>query len=128
MSLFRIFVLIAALPWLLSCSEGLNYQEVDSPIALQKVPAMLPKPKVALVLGSGGPRGYAHIDILKVLEQHNIEVDLVVGSSVGALIGALAIAPSRYPECQLKVDLLPYLIFTFFEKRLDKRGSGCKIT
>lgn len=46
-------------------------------------------PKIGLALGSGGARGFAHIGVLKVLEAHNISVDLVAGSSMGSLIGAL---------------------------------------
>jgi NTE family protein len=47
---------------------------------------------LALVLGSGGPRGFAHIGALKALEELKIVPDLVVGSSVGAVIGALVAA------------------------------------
>jgi NTE family protein len=65
-----------------------NYVEPDSPVPSATVAAMQPRPKLAVVLGSGGPRGYAHIGVLKVLEEAGIEPDLVVGSSVGALIGA----------------------------------------
>lgn len=65
-----------------------NYTRADSPIALTSLPIMDPIPKVALVLGSGGPRGYAHIGVMKVLEEAGIEYGLVVGSSVGSLIGA----------------------------------------
>ena len=46
-------------------------------------------PKVALVLGSGGPRGFAHIGVLKVLDAEHLRPDLVIGSSVGAIVGAL---------------------------------------
>ena len=46
-------------------------------------------PRVALVLGSGGPRGFAHIGVLKVLEEAGVHPDLVIGSSVGAMVGAL---------------------------------------
>jgi NTE family protein len=46
-------------------------------------------PRVALVLGSGGPRGFAHIGVLKALEQNGIRCDLIVGSSVGSMVGAL---------------------------------------
>lgn len=46
-------------------------------------------PRLALVLSSGGGRGYAHIGVLKVLHEENIKPDLVVGTSVGALLGAL---------------------------------------
>mgnify|MGYP001385407843 CR=1 FL=1 len=52
-------------------------------------PAELPKPKVALVLGGGAARGFAHIGVIRVLEQEKIPVDLVVGTSVGSLIGAI---------------------------------------
>lgn len=48
-----------------------------------------PAPTIALALGSGGPRGFAHIGVLKVLEENGIKADLVVGSSVGAMVGAL---------------------------------------
>ncbi len=47
------------------------------------------RPRVALVLGGGGPRGFAHIGVLKVLEANGIEADTVVGNSVGAMVGAL---------------------------------------
>lgn len=45
--------------------------------------------KTALVLGSGGYRGAAHIGVIHSLERHSIPVDLVVGTSVGALAGMI---------------------------------------
>lgn len=47
------------------------------------------KPKIGLALGSGGARGFAHIGVLKVLEEHSISVDMVAGSSMGSFIGAV---------------------------------------
>lgn len=47
------------------------------------------RPKVVLVLSGGGARGLAHIGVLKVLKEEGVTVDAVVGTSVGALIGAL---------------------------------------
>jgi NTE family protein len=47
------------------------------------------RPKLALVLSSGGLRGFAHVGVLQALEAHGIKPDLVVGSSVGALVGSL---------------------------------------
>jgi len=44
---------------------------------------------VALALGGGGARGFAEIGVLRVLEQEKIPIDLVVGTSVGALVGVL---------------------------------------
>ncbi|MCW5624113.1 MAG: patatin-like phospholipase family protein [Burkholderiales bacterium] len=65
-----------------------DYREPDAPQALALPPPIAPAPRLALVLGSGGPRGYAHIGVLRVLEDSGVVPDLVVGSSVGALIGA----------------------------------------
>lgn len=47
------------------------------------------KVKVALALGGGGARGCAHIGVLKVLERENIPIDLIAGSSIGAVVGSL---------------------------------------
>lgn len=44
---------------------------------------------VGLALGSGAAMGLAHIGVLKVLEREGIQIDLVAGSSIGALIGSL---------------------------------------
>ena len=82
-----------AIAWvaLMAASSGcsaFNYAATDSPVPEVSVAPMTPTPGVALVLGSGGPRGYAHIGVMKVLEEAGIDYDLVVGSSAGALIGA----------------------------------------
>lgn len=45
--------------------------------------------KVGLALGAGSARGLAHIGVLKVLEKHNIKVDYIAGTSIGALVGSL---------------------------------------
>ncbi len=44
--------------------------------------------KVALALGGGSARGLAHIGVLKVLKRENMPIDMIVGTSMGALIGA----------------------------------------
>lgn len=72
---------------LVSCAP-FNYTQADSPVPRTSLAPMTPKPRVALVLGSGGPRGYAHIGVMKVLDEAGLDIDLVVGSSVGSLIGA----------------------------------------
>lgn len=45
--------------------------------------------KIGLALGSGGARGFAHIGVLKVLEENNIKIDYIAGSSIGAIVGCL---------------------------------------
>jgi len=46
------------------------------------------RPTVALVLGGGGLRGFAHLGVLRALEEAGIQPDIVVGSSAGAVVGA----------------------------------------
>jgi len=47
------------------------------------------RPKIGLVLSGGGARGFAHIGVLKVLEQNNVPIDYIVGTSMGSIIGGL---------------------------------------
>ena len=46
-------------------------------------------PRIALALGGGAARGFAHIGVIKALESHGIVPDIVVGTSAGSLVGAL---------------------------------------
>jgi NTE family protein len=47
------------------------------------------RPRIGLVLGGGAARGFAHVGVIRALEQEKIPIDLIVGTSVGSLIGAL---------------------------------------
>ncbi len=49
----------------------------------------LPKPKIALVLGGGAARGFAHVGVIRALEQEKIPISMIIGTSVGSLIGAI---------------------------------------
>lgn len=49
---------------------------------------MFRKRRVALALGGGAARGFAHIGVIKVLEKEGIPIDVITGSSIGAFIGA----------------------------------------
>lgn len=55
------------------------------------------RPIVALALGGGGLRGFAHIGVLRALEERGIHPDLIVGTSAGAVVGA-AYASGQAPE------------------------------
>lgn len=50
---------------------------------------MTNKKNIGLALGSGGPRGLAHIGVIKALLEQNIPIDVITGCSAGALIGGL---------------------------------------
>jgi NTE family protein len=54
------------------------------------LPPAHPKPAtIAVVLGAGASKGFAHIGVLKVLEAQNIPIHMIVGTSVGSLVGSL---------------------------------------
>ncbi len=59
------------------------------------------RPRIGLVLGGGGSRGMAHIGVLDVLVREQIPIDLIVGTSMGAIVGALfasGLAPASIAE------------------------------
>jgi NTE family protein len=57
-------------------------------------------PRVALVLGGGGARGFAHVGVLRVLEEARVPVELIVGTSVGSVVGALYAAGANGPALE----------------------------
>jgi NTE family protein len=56
------------------------------------------KPRVALVLGGGGARGLAHAGVLEVFDEERLPIDMIVGTSVGALIGSFYAAGIPTPN------------------------------
>jgi NTE family protein len=52
------------------------------------------EPKIGLALGSGGARGFAHLGVINVLKEEGIPIDLIAGSSMGALVGVFFAADS----------------------------------
>lgn len=53
------------------------------------LPTLLPAQKVGLVMSGGGARGLAHIGVIKALEENEIPIDYVTGTSMGAIVAAL---------------------------------------
>jgi NTE family protein len=60
-----------------------------APIAATPAPVPLRHVKIALALGGGAARGFAHIGVIKALEAQGIVPDIVVGTSAGSVVGAL---------------------------------------
>jgi len=80
-----------SLALLSACAMAPVLSPVTNPprqMALQPV-VIVERPVVALVLGSGAARGFAHVGALKILEEHGIKADIVVGTSAGSVVGAL---------------------------------------
>uniref|UniRef100_UPI0035AED75B patatin-like phospholipase family protein n=1 Tax=Flavobacterium sp. TaxID=239 RepID=UPI0035AED75B len=88
------------------------------------------RPKIGLVLSGGGAKGFAHIGVLKVIEQAGIKIDYIGGTSMGAVVGGLY--ASGYTASQIDSifqqtnfdkliqDYIPRTSKSFYEKRNDE--------
>lgn len=66
-----------------------DYNGAQAPREAKIVPLSSERPLVALALGSGGARGFAHVGVIRALEDAGIVPDIVTGSSAGAIVAAL---------------------------------------
>ena len=66
-------------------------KEIQQPPPVVQPPVQpTPRPaKIALVLGAGSSKGFAHIGVLKILESNKIPIHMIVGTSVGSAVGSL---------------------------------------
>jgi NTE family protein len=88
------------------------------------------RPKVGVVLSGGGAKGFAHIGVLKVLEQAGVKIDYIGGTSMGAVVGGLYASgynahqiDSIFKETDfdaLLSDFIPRSSKNFYEKRNDE--------
>ncbi len=104
--------------WLVACTLGLCSLALGQDAPLSEAPP----PRVALVLSGGGARGLAHIGVLQALEDQCIEVDLVVGSEWGALIGGLYAAGLSPGEIEAAL-LTPEWFAAYRDRRLRQSLS-----
>jgi NTE family protein len=76
---------------LTSCTLKETQSPVIQPSPVVQPPVLPPpKPaKIALVLGAGSSKGFAHIGVLKILESNKIPIHMIVGTSVGSVVGSL---------------------------------------
>jgi NTE family protein len=81
-------ILIALL--LAACATApREYPDLSPPRAADITRLKSARPVIALVLGAGGSRGFAHVGVIKELEAAGIRADIVVGSSSGSVVAAL---------------------------------------
>jgi NTE family protein len=90
-----------------------------------RTPVATGKPSIALVLGGGGLRGFAHLGVLRALDEAGIEPDIVVGTSAGAVVGAAYASglPARQIESIAREVKLSSLIDFTFSKSGLMRGD-----
>jgi NTE family protein len=58
------------------------------------------RPRIALVLEGGGAKGFAHVGVLKVLEEERVPIDFIVGTSMGSIVGAAYASGRTIPEME----------------------------
>ncbi|GAA1481523.1 patatin-like phospholipase family protein [Gordonia sinesedis] len=87
------------------------------------VPARPAPSRVALALGSGGARGYAHIGVLAELDARGFEVVTVAGSSMGALVGGLYAAGGLDDYVDWITDLTQLDVMRLLDVSLSKSGG-----
>jgi NTE family protein len=89
----------AAERWLAQTGP-IPHHHVSGPQDVQRVARMLTGTAVGLVLSGGGARGFAHLGVVRALRERHVPIDLVGGTSIGAIMGA-AIA-SGWPDDRLR--------------------------
>jgi NTE family protein len=81
--LFAFFATVLA-----TCGLPSNHALAQAQMQVQ-ASGTVQRPVIALVLGGGGARGAAHVGVLKVLEQARVPIDIITGTSAGAIVGGL---------------------------------------
>lgn len=103
---------------LAACGE---LQKRPEPVAAQ--PRVARKPRIALALGGGAARGFAHIGVIKALETNGIVPDLVVGTSAGSVVGALYAAghgPFELQKLAIQLDESSVTDWSLFDRGVIK--------
>lgn len=93
-------------------------QQVKQPVQTTVKPAR--EPIIAVALGGGGAKGFAHIGVLKVLESHGIKAKIVTGTSAGSFVGSLY-ASGKSPY-QLQQIALSFKESDIRDLTLNKQG------
>ena len=76
------------------------------------------RPRIGLVLSGGGARGGAHLGVLKVMEELHIPIDVIVGTSAGAIVGAAYASGMPLPQIEKEMGLLrTELLFRDVDRR-----------
>jgi NTE family protein len=104
-----------------------SYEGSDAPMGdfPARVLPGLPATTKALVLSSGGPRGFVHAGVLKAFDEIGVRPDLVVGASVGSLIGAVYASGSSGKEiAKIAMDLGPLKLATLALGAQERFSGG----
>lgn len=97
---------------------------------LPELPPRQAKPKIALALGGGAARGWSHIGVLRALDEAGIEVGMVAGTSIGALVGGCYLAGKLDELEQFARSLTVRRIAAFLDLTIGGSGllGGLRLT
>ena len=96
-------------------------------IAAVMFAAAAERPKIGLVLSGGGARGGAHLGVIRVLEEHRIPIDGIVGTSMGAFVGGLyasGLSVRRIQRLLTKTDWNRYLTIDYNRDNMPFRRKA----
>ena len=79
---------------------------INTANAQQNVDPQIDRPKIALVLSGGGARGAAHLGVLKVLEDLRVPIDLIIGTSMGAVVGGTYASGMDINQMETRIKLI----------------------
>jgi len=107
-STFKTFLAASSVLVLAACPSGNTPQSKPSTQGQNTVSHTAPKPKatVALALGGGASKGFAHIGIIKVLKENNIPIKIVTGTSAGSIVGSMYASGMSPDRLELEAEIL----------------------
>ena len=107
-STFKTFLAASSVLVLAACPSGNTPQSKPSAQGQNTVSHTAPKPKatVALALGGGASKGFAHIGIIKVLKENNIPIKIVTGTSAGSIVGSMYASGMSPDRLELEAEIL----------------------
>jgi len=114
----KIFLVVLFINLIVACAS------THGPLVTDK-----PRPTIALVLGGGAARGFAHVGVIRALEQEKVPIDMVIGTSVGSLIGAIYAYDTNSFELEWtafsleKDQVFDYGIFSMFTDMGPVKGD-----
>jgi NTE family protein len=113
-----------------------DMREIDQLSSMVGAPVNVPEPQsakksgIALALGGGAARGWAHIGVLRALDEAGIEVDMIAGTSIGALVGGCYLAGKLDALEEFARSLTKRRLFGLLDLHLGGNGllGGLKLT
>ncbi len=78
------------------------------------------RPRIGLVLSGGGARGLSHIGVLKVLEREHVPIDVIAGTSMGAIVGGLYASGMRADDIEKELRRIDWNLL--FASRVSRQA------